>query len=323
MTRRIRICLTALVAGLLLPLSAVHAQGYPNKPIRFIVPFSSGSSTDIVARIIGQKLTEAWKQPVVVDNRAGADGIIGTEALAKAPSDGYTIGMGTISTLATNAGLYPKLPYDPAKDFAPVSMTGYTPVILVVHPSVPAANVKELIALAKAKPGQINFGAGSSTVRLAGELFKILAGVNMVHIPYKSNPPAMTDVIAGQVHLMFDTLTTAMPHIRSGAVRALGISSRERSATVPEIPTIAEAGVPGYELTAWWGVVAPAGTSKEVVDKLNGEIVRILNLPDVQESFAKVGGKAISSTPDQFGDFIKTETTRLVKIIKDVGMTVQ
>jgi tripartite-type tricarboxylate transporter receptor subunit TctC len=301
------------------------AQGYPSKPMRLVVPYPPGGPLDIMARAIGQKLTEAWGQPVVVDNRAGAGGNIGADLVAKSPSDGYTLLMGAVATHAINPTLYGRVPYDPVKDFLPVALVAQVPNILVVNPSVPAGTVKELIDLARARPGTLNFGSGStgSTGHLAGELFNIMAGVKMVHIPYKGGAPAMADLLAGQVQLMFDNLANALPNVKAGRLRALAVTTLVRSPALPDLPTIAESGLPGFDLTTWFGVMAPAGTSPEIVTKLNAEIVRALNAKDMRERLEKMGaGVPANNTPEHFAAFIRDEAAKYAKVVRESGAKV-
>jgi len=324
---KIKLGLRVLALSIAMPFltfGAVFAQGYPNKPIRLIVPWSAGGSTDIFARIIGQKLTESLGQQVVVDNRPGASGIIGFEAAAKAAPDGYTIVMGA-SGFTTNTSMYSKLPYDAVKDFAPVSLMALAANLLVVHPSVQAESVKELIALAKSKPGQLNFASSShgSTAHLAGELFKTMAGVDIVHIPYKGSAPAMVDLLGGHVSLMFDPIPSVLPHVKAGKLRLLAVTSDKRLPELPNVPTVAESGLPGFEIGPWFGVLAPAGTSKEIITKLNTEIVKIMHMPDVKERLSSQGFTAIiGSTPEQFADFIKADIAKWAKVVKDAGIRI-
>jgi tripartite-type tricarboxylate transporter receptor subunit TctC len=298
-----------------------RADTYPSKPIRLIVPYPPGSGTDIVARLLGQKLTESWGQPIIVDNRPGAGAIIGTEAAAKAPADGYTLLMGDVGPLTINPALYAKLPYDPAKDFAPVSEVAFLPFLLVVHPSVKANSIQELVALAKAKPGELNYASvgNGSAVHLATELFKTEAGVDIVHVPYKGSAPALADLIGGQVSMMFVNVLSALPYVKSGQLRALAIATPRRSSALPDLPTVAEANLPGFVAGAWFGILVPAGTPPEVVDKLSAEIVRILHLPDIVERLAGQGAEAIGDTPEQFAGHIRQETAKWAKVVKASG----
>ena len=302
------------------------AQSYPSKPIRLVVPYPPGGPLDIMARAIGQKLTEAWSQPVVVDNRAGAGGNIGADLVAKSPADGYTLLMGAVATHAINPTLYGKVPYDPVKDFAPVALVAQVPNILVVNPALPVKSVKELIELARARPGYLNFGSGStgSTGHLAGELFKTMAGVQMVHIPYKGGAPAMADLLAGQVQLMFDNLANALPNVRAGRLRALAVTTLARSPAMPDLPTIAESGLPEFDLTTWFGLMVPAGTPADIVAKLNAETVRALNAKDMRERLEKMGAEPpANNTPEHFAAFIRAEAAKYAKVIKDSGAKVE
>ncbi|HTP96868.1 MAG TPA: tripartite tricarboxylate transporter substrate binding protein [Burkholderiales bacterium] len=300
------------------------AQDYPVKPIRFIAPNLPGGPTDILARLLGQKLAESMGQPVVIENRAGAGGNIGTELAAKSPADGYTLVTGNNATFGANVSLYKNMGFDPIKDFAPVILVASQPNILVVHPSLPVTSVKELIALAKAHPGELNFaGSGmGAAAHLAGELFKSMAGVNIVHIPYKSAGPALTDLIAGQCQLMFATSLSAQPHIHAGKLRALAVTTAQRARSMPELPTVAEAGVPGFEATTWHGVLVPAGTPAAIVNKLNAEIDRALHAPDVHERLGALGAEIIGGTPKAFADYIQREIPRWAKVIKSAGIRI-
>ena len=301
------------------------AQEYPVKAIRFIAPNLPGGPTDILARLIGQKLAESFGQPVVIENRAGAGGNIGTEAAAKSPPDGYTLVTGNNATFGANVSLYKHLAFDPVKDFAPIVLVGTQPNILVVHPSLPVTSVKQLIALAKARPGELNYaGSGMGAVaHLAAELFKTMAQVNIVHIPYKSAAPALIDVIAGQNQLMFATSLSVQPHIKSGKLRALAVTTANRSRLMPELPTIAEAGVPGFAAMTWHGVLTTGGTPPAIVNKLNAEINRILQLPDVRERLGSLGAEIIGGTPKEFADHIQREIPKWAKVIKDAGVRVE
>jgi tripartite-type tricarboxylate transporter receptor subunit TctC len=309
------------LAALGLAAAGAHAQTFPSKPIRMVVPFTPGGTTDILARTVGQKMTEHWGQPVVIDNRPGAGGNIGSELVAKAPPDGYTLLMGTISTHAINASLYKKLPFDPTRDFAPVSRVGTLPNILIVHPSVPVKSVRELIELAKSKPGELNFassGVGTS-LHLSGELFNSMAGVKLVHIPYKGSSPALADLLGGQVKIMFDNLPSALPHVKAGKLKPLAVTSTKRAAVLPEVPTVIESGLPGFEVTSWFAVFAPAKTPKDIVTKLNGEIVKILNSGDVKEKLTQIGVDAAPTTPEELAAFAKAETEKWGKVVKATG----
>ena len=307
---------TAIFAG-----SSLAQTVYPAKAIRYVVPFPAGGPLDIVARAIGQELNKSWGQPVVIDNRPGAGGNIGADLVAKAPADGYTILMGAVSTHAINVTLYNTLPYDPIRDFAPVTLITSVPNVLVVHPSVPANNVKELIALAKSRPGQLNFASGStgSAGHLAGELFNSMAGVRMTHIPYKGATPAVVDLMAGHVSLMFDNMSSALPNIKATRVRALAVTTLKRSPLLPQLPTISDAGLRGFDIATWFGIFAPAGTPPDIVARLNGEIVRILHTPEMKERLALLGAEPIGNKPDEFAAFVKAEIPKYVKVIQASG----
>ena len=303
-------------------LTLVHAQSYPTKPIRFVVGFTAGGASDITSRIIGQKLTEHLGQPVIIDNRAGASGTIAGGIVAKAPPDGYTLLSGATSILAINPALYAKLDYDSLRDFAPVSQTVSMPQLLVVHPSVKATTLKELLALAKAKPGELNYsssGTGSSS-HLAMELLKYMTGLNVVHVPFKGSGQAMPNLLAGQVQLVFDPMPSSLPHVKSGRLRAIAISTATRSPAIPELPTVAEAGVPGYESSLWYGVLLPAQTPSAVVAKLNQTINAILREAEVGERFAALGAEPRGGTSAEFGAYIGTEVRKWGKVIKAVGI---
>jgi len=320
---KIRFFLGSLVFSVMMLVSvssSTLAQGFPNKPMRIIVNAPAGGPSDILARLIGQKLTENLGQPVVIDNRAGAGGVIGTEAVATAAPDGYTLLIPNTSH-TINPSLYSKLPYDPVKDFAPVTMIVVQPFIILVHPSVPAKSVQELIALAKSKPGQINYasaGIGLAS-HLAVEVFKSMAGINMTHIPYKGQAPATTDLLGGQVSVLFGAIPVALPHVKSGKLRALAITSSRRSPAMPDLPTVAESGLPGYEVMSWYGFLAPAKTPKEIVAKLYVEITKALRAPDVAERITAMGFEPVGSSPEQFAAQIKEEIPKWAKVVKECG----
>ncbi|MEA3156920.1 MAG: hypothetical protein QOK44_4509 [Betaproteobacteria bacterium] len=299
--------------------SAADSEAYPNRPIRMIVGFAPGGGTDTTARALTPKLSERLGQQVIVDNRPGAAGNIATDITTKAPADGYTILMGTIAALSINPTLYGNLPFDPLKDLAPVSQAVDATNILVVHPSVAAKSVKELIALAKTKP----LNAGSSGVGGAGhlalELFNVSAGTKITHVPYKGGAPAMTDLLGGQINLVFATAASAVPHIQSGKIRALAVTTTKRSQLVPDLPTVAEAGLPGFEANNWYGLVVPAKTPRPIIDRLHKEFVAVLNMPDIKDVLFKQGLDAAPSTPDKFGAYIKSETAKWAKVIKASG----
>lgn len=303
--------------------SNVLAQSYPAKPIRFVVPYPPGGASDVTARIIGQKLSEAWGQPVIVDNRAGANGNIAAEQVAKAPADGYTMLMGNVGPNAISPSLYTNLAYDVAS-FAPVTLTTTVPIVLLVNPSLPVNNVKELIAYAKANPNKLNFasaGNGSSN-HLTGELFKSIAGIDIVHVPYKGDGLALTDVMGGQVSMMFTTVVSAMPHIKSGKLRAVAVASAKRIAAMPNLPTVAESGVPGFDSSSWGGILFPAGTPQEIIAKMHDAVVAILAMPDVKARLSSLGAEVVGNTPDEFGSYIKSETVKWGKVIKTSGASV-
>jgi len=319
---RVDIAAAAVLLGAVQPAAA--QAPYPVKSIRFIVPFPVGGIADIFARVIGQKFNEAWGQPVVVDNRTGAGGNIGAEIVAKSPPDGYTLVMGSIGTHAVNVSLFRKLAFDPIRDFAPVALVMEADGLLVLHPSVPVKTVKELIALAKARPGQLSYAsAGNGTAsHLSGELFKSMAGIDMVHVPYKGNVPAITDLIGGQTSLLFATMPTVLPQVQVGRLKALAVTGPVRSPAAPQLPTIAEAALPGYEVTNWIGVFAPAGTPGEIVHKLNSEIIRVMQLPEIQTRLTGEGAKSASRTPDEFAAFVKSEIAKWAKVVKNAGIRV-
>jgi tripartite-type tricarboxylate transporter receptor subunit TctC len=299
-----------------------HAQTYPAKPIRLVVPFAPGGSTDAIARIIGQKLDEALGQQVVVENRAGAGGNIGVEFVAKSAPDGYTLIFGHIGTFGFGPSLYKKLPYDPVRDFTPIALFAMVPNKLVVHPSQPARSVKELIALAKAHPGQMNYGSSGngSASHLATEYFKLLSKTDILAIPYKGTGPLVTDIIAGQTSLTITGVPPLYPMVQSGRLRALGVGSLKRLSLMPELPTIAEAGVPGYESSTWFGPLAPAKTPREIIVRLNAELMKMLQKPEVKARFASDGIEALGSTPEEFGAYIKAEIERWGRVIKAAGV---
>ena len=321
--RRTLLTSLAMATAGALPLAAA-AQAYPAKPVTIVVPFAPGGTTDILARIVGQGLGTELGQPFVVDNRAGAGGNIGASLAAKAPADGYTLFMGTVGTHAINQALYKKMPFDPVKDFAPISRVATVPNLLVAHPSQPYKTVKELIAYAKANPGKVTYGSPGSgaSPHVSGELFKSMTGTDLLHVPYKGSAPAMTDLLGGQIAIMFDNMPSAIQHVRSGKLRPIAVTTAKRSPELPDIPTIAEAGVPGYEAMSWFGLFAPAATPKPVLDRLNAALVKVLNQPDVKKKIAEQGGDVVAETPEQFAAFIKAETAKWGKVVKDSGATV-
>ena len=298
------------------------AQGYPVKPIRFVVPYVPGGNTDILSRLLGQKLNEAWRQQVIIDNRPGAAGTVGAELVARAPADGYTIIMGTFGNIIVANSLYKSLKYDPLKDFAPVALVSLPPGILVEHPAVPAQNVRELIAYAKLNPGRLNYGSPGTGAwnHLFFELFNASAGVAIVHVPYKGIAPAVIDLLGGQVQLAISAFPTALSHVKSGKLRALAVTSIKRSGLMAEVPTIAESGLPGYEAAGWFGVLAPAGTPPSVVTKLNTEINRILELPEVKASLASDGAEPAGGSPAQMADSARAASIKWGKIIRELNI---
>ena len=319
--RRAFVFATAAVAVSLAPLVTQAQPAFPTKPITIIVPFSAGGTTDILARVVGLYMGTDLGQPVVVDNRAGAGGNIGGQAAARATADGYTLFMGTVGTHAINQSLYKKMPFDPIKDFAPLSRVAMVPNLLVANPSQPYKNVKEMIAYAKANPGKINFGSSGngSSIHLSGEHFKQMAGVDMQHVPYRGSAPAVSDLLGGQISVMFDNMPSAIPHVKGGKLRALAVTTAKRSPALPDVPTIAEAGVPGYEATSWFGLLAPAGTPAPIVAKLNASILKALADPEVKKKLAEQGAEPFGEKPEQFAAFIQAETAKWGKVVKDSG----
>ena len=297
-------------------------QGYPAKPVRIIVPYPPGGSTDILARALGAKLTDAWKQSVIVENRIGASGMIGAEYVARAPADGYTLMMASPAEIALNQNLFSKMTYSPEKDFAPITLVAIMPLVIAAYPQVPAATVRDLVELAKSKPGALSFaspGTGSSQ-HLTGELFNTMAGVHIVHIPYKGAGQSIPDVLSGQVPLGVYGLLTIMQHVKSGRMRVLAVTTPKRAAASPEIPTLAESGFPGFDTSLWFGLLAPAATPKELVGKIHDDAVRALRLPDMIERIDSQGAEAIGNTPAEFASFIAAETAKYAKIIKQANV---
>jgi tripartite-type tricarboxylate transporter receptor subunit TctC len=305
-----------LILGVMAAATA-PAQPYPAKAVRLVVPFSAGGSTDIIGRTVGQKLAEMWGQPVVVDNRPGGSTVIGTDVVAKSPPDGYSL-LVTPAPFAIVPGLIAKLPYDPAKAFEHITLINTTPLVVIVNPGVPAKSVKELIALAKKKPGGLNFGSSGSggTNHLAGELFNTMAGVKMVHIPYKGNAPALTDLIGGHVDLLFNGLTSAMPLIKSGKARVLAVTSLKRTGSLPDVPTLDELGLKGFQAVAWNGLSAPARTPKDIIAKINADVVTVVHSPELIEKLKAEGSDPVGSTPAEFAAFLRDEIARWAKVIK-------
>jgi tripartite-type tricarboxylate transporter receptor subunit TctC len=301
------------------------AQPYPVRPIRMIIGFPPGGGTDIVGRIVGQRLSEVLGQQVLPDNRGGASGQIAAELTAKAPPDGYTVMMAHIAAISILPTLIAKLPYDAQKDFAPISLVAIGPNFLVVHPSVPARSVKELVALAKARPGQLHYASpGAGTVQhLAAELFKLQAKVDMLHVPYKGSGQSIVDLVAGHVHLNFDSVPPVLPHVRSGRLRALAVTSEKRFSILPDIPTVNESGVPGFDLSTWWGLVAPAAVSREIIARLQAETVKVLREPGVKEKIAFAGADTVGNTAEEFGAFIRNERAKYARIVKDANIKLE
>ncbi len=301
--------------------AAAFAQPYPSRPIRIVVPFPAGGTTDLIARAAGQKLTESLGQPVVVDNRPGAGGNIGAELVAKSAPDGYTLLMGTVGTHAINASLYPKMPYDHVRDFAPIILVAGVPNVLVVNPSLPVNSVQELIAYGKANPGKLNFASSGNgtSIHLSGELFKTMTGVQMAHIPYKGSAPALQDLAGGQVQLMFDNLPSALPLIKAGRLKALAVTSKTRAPALPDVPTVAESGLPGFEASSWFGLLAPAGTPQPVITKVNAEIAKWLATPEAKEKLTAQGANVVGGTPEDFARHIAAETAKWQKVVKESG----
>jgi tripartite-type tricarboxylate transporter receptor subunit TctC len=301
------------------------AQTYPAKPVRMMVPFPAGGGSDTMGRIVGNKLSERLGQQIVVENRPGAAGSIGADIVARAPADGYTLLLGSTSELVQYPNVNPKIPYDPVRDFAPITLVGTIPLVLVVHPSLPVRNVKDLVALAKGRPGEINFGSAGqgATTHLAVELFILLSKVKLTHVPYKGSPQAVADLVAGNVQLGIPTMPAALPFIKSGRVKVLAVSTAKRAANLPDVPTLAEAGVKGYEATLWTGILAPTGTPPPIIDRLNGEIAKVLALKDVQEALARQGAEAQSGTPAQFSAFIKSDYAKWARVVKESGIRIE
>ena len=313
---------TAALAALAPPVPAAFAQAWPSRPLRFIVPFAAGAGVlDIMARLVGQHLGTSLGQQVMIDNRPGAGGNVGAEVAAKAASDGYTMLMGAVA-LVVSPSLYAKLPFDPLADLVPVTQVNSAPLMLIIHPSLPVKSVAELIAYAKARPGQLNYGSGGvgSTPFLATELFKSMAGIDVVHVPYKGGAPALADLVAGQLSFMIENVPGTLPFVKDGKLRALAITSRQRLALVPELPTMEEAGGKGYEMIGWNGIFVPKGTPADIVTRLNGELVKVLGSPEVVEQMARLGAVPVGNTPAEFGAFVKAESVRWGKIIKDLGI---
>ena len=317
-----RIWIAALAA---LCASGAVAQPYPGKAIRIVVGFAPGGGTDIVARIIGAKLSETWKQPVLVDNRAGATGTIGADIVAKSPPDGYTLILGHVNSHGIAPNLFKKLPYDAQRDFEMVAYVGYVPNVLVVHPSIPAKNVKELIAIAKSRPGQMSYASSGvgSTQHLAGEMLKLISGIDIVHVPYKGSGPAVVDLIAGHVVMNFDTMPPVLPHIQSGRMRALAVTTPKRAGPLPNVPTMVESGLKGFEMTNWYGFMAPGKTPRDIVVKLNSEINKIMALPEQKSKLEEIGTQLEPGSTEQFTKFLASEIVKYAKLVKASGVTIE
>jgi tripartite-type tricarboxylate transporter receptor subunit TctC len=314
--------LRAILCAVVFSAPAAFAQSYPGKPVRIIVPYSAGGGTDIVARAVGQKLSEIWGQSVIVDNRAGASGMIGAEAAARASADGYTLLMATPAEVATNHHLYSKVSYNPERDFAPITLVAVTPLVVAVNPDVPAKNIQELVALARARPGTLGFatpGTGS-TQHLSGEMLMSAAGIRLVHIPYKGAGQSIPDVVGGQVPLGIYGLLTISQQAKAGRLRVLAVTTLKRSSAAPDWPTLAESGFPGFDTSLWFGLLAPAATSKEIIVKIHTDVLRVLKLPDVQERIASQGADIVGNSPAEFATFIAAESAKYARIIKQAGV---
>jgi len=314
--------LRAILCAVVFSAPAAFAQSYPGKPVRIIVPYSAGGGTDIVARAVGQKLSEIWGQSVIVDNRAGASGMIGAEAAARASADGYTLLMATPAEVATNHHLYSKVSYNPERDFAPITLVAVTPLVVAANPDVPAKNIQELVALARARPGTLGFatpGTGS-TQHLSGEMLMSAAGIRLVHIPYKGAGQSIPDVVGGQVPLGIYGLLTISQQAKAGRLRVLAVTTLKRSSAAPDWPTLAESGFPGFDTSLWFGLLAPAATSKEIIVKIHTDVLRVLKLPDVQERIASQGADIVGNSPAEFATFIAAESAKYARIIKQAGV---
>ena len=320
----VRVTVTGMLA---VASSLAYAQSavYPNKPVRWVVPFPPGGSADIMGRMIGQDLAKALGQQVVIENRAGASAIVGSEYVAKSPADGYTLLQANVSQMTIHPSLYPRLPYDPLKDFAPVTVLGIVTSVMVTTPSLPVASVRDLVAMAKKRPGQLNFtssGAGSST-HLTGELLKQRAGIAMTHINYKGSGPALTDVMAGFVEIMFENLPSALPFINANKLKVLAVTGKDRSPVLKSVPTLAESGFPGFDMVSWQALVAPAGTPRAVVDRLNAEVAKVLKTPEMKEKMTGLGTDIVANSPEQFAQYLREETAKWSKIVRDAGIKLE
>jgi len=296
------------------------AQPYPSKPLRMIVPFPPGGVTDVMSRAVAVRLSAEMGQPVVVENRAGASGIIGAEAGAKAPADGYTITMGNISTLAVNPATFAKLPYDPVTSFAPISMVAIQPLLIAVHPSLPVQSLPDLVRYAKSKPGELSYGTAGSSIHLAVEYFSSAAGIRMNHVPYKGSAPAITDLLGGQLQVLFDPFSSLYPQVRGGKARGLAVTTERRSSVAPELPTVSELGYKGFDVSSWQGLVVPAATPKDIVERLHRDTVKLLSSAEIREQFAKHGAEPAPTSPEKFAEYIRGEIARWQKVARDAGV---
>jgi tripartite-type tricarboxylate transporter receptor subunit TctC len=313
------------LAAVFLSASAALAADYPTKPIHLIVPFPPGGGNDTVARAIAQQVGPDLGQPLVIDNRPGAGGSVGAELAAKAPADGYTLFLAGVGSHAVNPNLHRKLPYDAIKDFTPITLIASAPSVLVVNPSVPARTVAEFTAYARANPGKLNYASNGngSAAQLAAAMYEWMAGVKMVHVPYKGIAPAMTDLLAGETQLMFGTIVALVPHVQAGKLRALAVTSRKRSSLLTEVPTLAESGLPDYEAGSWYGILAPAGTPRDIVERLNGAVVKAIREPEVSKRLVQEGAEPVGSTPDEFGAHIKSEIARVARVVREAGIKIE
>jgi len=315
----------AILAVAVLGVTAATAQSYPAKPVRMVIGFPPGGGTDILGRIVAQRMSESLKQQIVPDNRGGASGQIAAELVAKAPPDGYTVMMAHIAALSILPSLYAKLPYDPVRDFAPISLVAISPQLVVAHPSLPVTNIKELIALAKKRPGEIYYASvGNGTVQhLAGELFNLQAGVNMIHVPFKGGGPSALNLVAGHVQLSFDVIPVVINYVKAGRLRPIAVTSAKRTPLMPDVPTVNEGGLKGVDLSTWWGLVAPAGVSKDVIARLHGETVKALQLPDVRERYAQNGADPVGNSPEEFATFIRNERDKYARIVREAKIKIE
>ena len=322
----IKVAVTALMAALtLLAVPSTRADNYPSKPVRVIVPYPAGGTSDILARTLGQKLTEAWGQPLIVENKAGANGNVGADFVAKSAPDGYTLMLCDVGALAISPSVYTALSFDPLKDFAPVTMVAYSPHILAVYPGLPVKSIKELVDLAKAKPGKLNYAASSvgSAPHLAGVDFAARTGIDWAYIPYKGGAQAITDVVGGQADVLFNGMLATYPHVKSGKLRILAVSSAQRMAAIPEVPTVAESGITGFQTGSWQGVLAPSGTPPAVIARLNADITAALKASDVRERLTAQGAEVLTNTPETFATFLRDETARWAKVVKAAGVKIE